>query len=164
MNTKLAEKVEVKLASLQDAPVIHDVMIRAFAEYRTLAVSSTALDETVESVIADMEGGEEAMIAYVKGEPAAAVRFEMQDDALYFFRLSVVPEHQGQGLAKKMLKQLETFAKEQGKQRIWCKVRMNMEKNMYLYQAAGYRQYNQSIFHLDGTDLDVAWMEKSVKE
>lgn len=155
--------VEFKLADKLDAPIIHDLMIRAFSEYKVLKASSTALDETVESVTRDMEGGEQAMLVYIDGEPAAMARFEMLEDALYFFRLSVAPEHQGKGIAKALLQALEEYAEEHGRHKMQCKVRMNIEKNMRLYEKLGYIQYYQDVYHLSGEDLDVAWMEKPIE-
>lgn len=156
--------MEVKVAKTQDAPVIHDLMMRAFSEYKTMPASSSALDETVQSVTLALTNGEQALICYIDGTPCGMVRYEVKEDALYFFRLSVSPEYQGKGLAKALLAALEDTARDNGLQKIQCKVRMSIEKNMRLYQAYGYTQYNQSVLHMNGVDLDVAWMEKNLSK
>jgi len=38
------------------------------------------------------------------------VRFLLKENGLYFYRLSVIPEKQGQGIAKKILKSLDDYA------------------------------------------------------
>lgn len=154
--------MDIRIAEIKDAPVIHDLMMRAFDEYRKLTASSTALDETVETVTADMNGGEKAMICYMDGLPCAAVRFELKEDALYFFRFSVVPEYQRRGIAKAMHAAMIDYALSLGLHKMQCKVRMNIEKNMRFYLSLGYVQYHQDIHELSGIALDVAWMEKEL--
>jgi len=154
--------MDIKLATIKDATIIHDLMMRAFSEYKTMTASSTALDETVETVTEALLGGEQAMLCYIDDVPCATVRFEVKSDAIYFFRLSVAPEYQRRGLARALLVALESHALELGLSKIQCRVRMNVEKNMKLYKSIGYKQYNQSIFEIDGIELDVAWMEKVV--
>lgn len=154
--------LDIKLATINDVAIIHDLMMRAFSEYKTMAASSTALDETIETITAGVLGGEQAMICYMEDTPCAAVRFELKEDALYFFRLSVAPEFQRRGLARALLEAMESHALELGLSKVQCRVRMNLEKNMQLYLSAGYKQYNQSIFEIDGFELDVAWMEKEL--
>jgi len=100
----------IMLAQLKDAPIIHDVMLQAFKEYEHATPPSSALNETVESIKKDMERGEYAFIAYLDEQPVAMVRFTYSDHSVYFFRLSVIPSKQGQGLAKALLKELEHHA------------------------------------------------------
>lgn len=53
-------------------------------------------------------------------QPVAMVRFKLSTQGIYFFRLSVIPEKQGQGL---LLAKLEQFALSNGKTNSQCKVR-----------------------------------------
>ncbi|WLV25405.1 GNAT family N-acetyltransferase [Aciduricibacillus chroicocephali] len=154
--------MNIRIAEAKDAKIIHDLMIRAFTEYKNMPASSSALDETEQSVANDLNNGERAMISYMDGVPCGVVRFELKEDALYFFRLSVAPEFQRRGVARALLAEMEDYALMNGLQKIQCKVRMNMEKNMKLYMSAGYAKYNQSILELNGVSLDVAWMEKEL--
>lgn len=50
----------------------------------------------------------------------------------------MIPERQGQGLAKVLLDKLEQFALTNGKTISQCKVRLNVPRNMELYRSLGY--------------------------
>jgi hypothetical protein len=43
--------LEVKFAEVLDAPIIHDLMIKAFMEYKDEVPPSSAMEETVQSVL-----------------------------------------------------------------------------------------------------------------
>lgn len=43
--------MEIKFADLSDALVIHDLMTKAFMEYKDAVPPSSALEETVQSVL-----------------------------------------------------------------------------------------------------------------
>ncbi|PIC70760.1 GNAT family N-acetyltransferase [Sporosarcina sp. P16b] len=150
-------------ANISDIPVIRDVMIRAFREYEKATPPTSALEETVESITAEMQNGVQALIGYMEEEPVAMVRFRLEDESLYFSRFSVVPERQGQGIAKKILRFLEEYATQQGKRVVACKVRADVPKNISLYQSIGYHVREESVLHrTDGTSIVVVSMEKSL--
>src|SRR5690606_38292998 len=100
---------------------------------------SSALEETVQSISTALNEGEQSIIGFIDNVPVAMVRFQIKDEGLYFYRLSVVPERQGQGIAKELLKLLEEYAIQQKLPTIFCKVRMNVPRNIYLYQSLGYK-------------------------
>ncbi|WP_407269849.1 GNAT family N-acetyltransferase [Radiobacillus sp. PE A8.2] len=150
-----------KLATAEDAPIIHQLMIDAFAIYNQ-TIPSNALEETVQSIQFAMEtDGERAVICYDKHQPIAMARFTVKYDSLYFYRLSVLPSYHGKGNAKKVITWLETYAQERACKRIWCKVRKSVQQNLYLYRSLGYKIFNEFIVTKeDGTQLDVVSMEK----
>jgi len=102
--------LEIKFAEVSDASIIHDLMIKAFMEYKDEVPPSSALEETVQSVLIALKDGEQGLISYVDNEPVGMVRFQLNEDGLYFYRLSVIPEKQCLGIAKKILMSLEDFA------------------------------------------------------
>lgn len=154
--------VEIKRAETQDASIIHDLMIRAYTEYKQIPASSTALDETVETILKELKDGEQGFILYIEKIPVAAVRYHLREDDLFFSRLSVVPEQRSKGLARTLLNELEAEAFRKNKATIRCKVRKSLDRNMKFYESFGYRQFEQTIFPLKGLDIEVAEMEKSV--
>ncbi|WP_342744306.1 GNAT family N-acetyltransferase [Bacillus alkalicellulosilyticus] len=101
----------IQSATSAQAPVIHELMIKAFMEYKNETPPSSALEETVQSVLEAMEKGEKALIAIEENSPVGMVRYQLKAEGLYFYRLSVIPEKQGWGIAKKLLKSLEEYAK-----------------------------------------------------
>jgi len=155
--------LDIQLAKTTDAPIIHDLMIQAFMVYKNETPPSSALEETIQSITAAMEDDEQALIGYMADQPVAMVRFQVKKDCIYFYRLSVIPEKQGQGIAKKILKALEAYGIEREKSLIQCKVRMAVPKNIALYQSVGYEIYDEEIVYKpDGTTVKVVAMMKRV--
>ncbi|TSI02541.1 GNAT family N-acetyltransferase [Lysinibacillus sp. BW-2-10] len=153
----------INSAILSDAPVIHDLMIKAFTEYKNDIPPSSALEETVQSVSDALEKEEKALIAYEDNQPVGMVRFQLKDEGLYFYRLSVIPEKQGKGIAKMILKSLEDYANEIGVPTILCKVRMTVVKNIQLYSSIGYHIYDEEIVHKpNGINIKVVSMKKDL--
>ncbi|AVK86516.1 GNAT family N-acetyltransferase [Lysinibacillus sp. B2A1] len=155
--------MEIMLAQLKEAPIILDVMLQAFKEYEHATPPSSALNETVESIKDGMERGEYAFIAYLDEQPVAMVRFTFSDNSVYFFRLSVIPSKQGQGLAKALLKELEHHALANGKTISECKVRMSVPRNIELYRSLGYViTKEEKGENLNGFSLSIATMVKQL--
>lgn len=134
-----------KLAEISHAPLIHELMIKAFTEYKDEIPPSSALEETIESIAFALENGEQALISYIQNEPVGMVRFCLNKNGIYFYRLSVIPEKQGKGIAKKTLNFLEEYARQLEKPAILCKVRMTIPKNIQLYRSMGYSIYDEEI-------------------
>ena len=122
----------IRFATTSEAAVVHDLMIKAFIEYNNESPPSSALDETVHSVLDALEKGEKALIAFDENRPVGMVRFQLKNEGLYFYRLSVIPEKQGKGIGKKILSSIEDYANKVGVSTILCKVRMTVPKNINL--------------------------------
>ncbi|MDQ0299278.1 hypothetical protein J2S78_001698 [Salibacterium salarium] len=87
--------MRLKLEDMPDAPVIHELMIKAFMEYKNDPSPSSALEETVQSVSEALEREEKALIAYVENQPVGMGCFQIKNEGLYFYRLSVIPQKHG---------------------------------------------------------------------
>ncbi|UQD52237.1 GNAT family N-acetyltransferase [Bacillus methanolicus] len=136
----------IRLANVEDAHLIHQIMLSAFEEYRYFDVPSSALNESVNSIKETLKNGsEKALLCFKDGVPLGSVRFKTDKNSLYFFRLSVCPEARRRGIAKSMLSWLENYAKEHGKTEMWCKVRMSLPQNIQLYQSVGYFVCNEEV-------------------
>ncbi|WP_117149183.1 GNAT family N-acetyltransferase [Paraliobacillus zengyii] len=155
--------MKIKSAIASDAPVIHDLMIKAFIEYENENPPSSALEETVKSVSTALVQGEQALIAFEENKPVGMVRFQIKDEGLYFYRLSVIPEKQGKGIAKKILTSLEEQANKVDVTTILCKVRLSMPKNIQLYNSIGYAVYNEEVIRKrKGINIKVVSMKKEL--
>ncbi|KPN95897.1 N-acetyltransferase [Lysinibacillus sp. ZYM-1] len=153
--------MELVLAEIKDAPIIHKVMIQAFQEYERATPPSNALSETVESIEQAMRAGEQTFIGYMEQQPVAMVRFTLSTQSIYFFRLSVIPERQGQGLAKALIAKLEQYALMKGKKISQCKVRWNVPRNIELYRSLGYVVTKKEMGeNRNGISLATVTMEK----
>lgn len=119
----------------KDYALIHDIMTQAFKEYG----STPALYETPESIEAQHDHGEKTLAAQQNDETVGIVRFEIVDDTLYFYRLSVVPAQRGKGIATALIERVERYAQEQDITKISCKVRLDSDKNTALFETVGYQ-------------------------
>ncbi|MCU7707857.1 GNAT family N-acetyltransferase [Priestia sp. JV24] len=150
------------LAQPEDAATVHDLMLQAFSVYRDSVPPSSALDETIESIMQSLKHGKEAVILYVENKPVAMARFTLEETSLYFYRLSVIPAFQGKGMAKQLIQWLETYAKECGKKSLSCKVRMSVSRNIALYESMGFYIEEKEIVHRGGVDIPVVNMKKEI--
>jgi ribosomal protein S18 acetylase RimI-like enzyme len=150
------------LAQPEDAAIVHDLMLQAFSVYRDSVPPSSALDETIESIMQSLKHGKKAVILYVENKPVAMARFTLEETSLYFYRLSVIPAFQGKGMAKQLIQWLETYAKECGKESLLCKVRMSVFRNIALYESIGFYIEQKEIVHRDGVDIPVVNMKKEI--
>ncbi|RIE03715.1 GNAT family N-acetyltransferase [Cohnella faecalis] len=155
--------VEIREAGEEEAGTIHALMMGAFEEYRAAVPPSSALSETVESIReAIRNGSESAAILYEDDKAAAMVRFRMEEDSIYFFRLSVLPARRRRGYAKKLIQWIEQRGVGQGKLYSRCKVRQSVQNNMVLYQDRGYEIIDQELVVRPEGSVKALKMEKKL--
>ncbi|WP_353947963.1 GNAT family N-acetyltransferase [Sporolactobacillus sp. Y61] len=155
--------IKIVYAGDRDIPLIHLLMQRAFAEYDMTDAPSSAMDETMDSIQAAREDGEQGLIAYMDNEPVGMVRFQVHEDAIYFYRLAVIPEQRGCGVATSILKELENIARIDHKMSITCRVRALVTRNVHLYQSLGYKIIGECRVHkASGQEVPVAIMRKHI--
>ncbi len=148
---------------VSDAPLVHDLMIKAFTKYKDDVPPSSALEETVDSVAKALIEGEKGLIAYLNENPVGMVRFQLQENGIYFYRLSVIPEEQGKGIAKALLSKLEAFAKQKAISIVSCNVRFTADQNIALYESIGYQMYDEEVMYRpNGIKLKVVSMKKEL--
>jgi len=155
----------IRLAAVEDAQTLHRVMLSAFEEYRYADIPSSALNETEASIREALQSGREQALLYFRyGVPLGMVRFTIAENALYFFRLSVIPEARGQGIAKALLAWLERYAGEQGLKEIWCRVRVSVPRNIELYQSVGFAVTKEEVvINANGHPVKTVVMKKKIQ-
>ncbi|GMA61051.1 GNAT family N-acetyltransferase [Alicyclobacillus fastidiosus] len=153
--------MEIRLATSSDAHDIHSIILDAYSEYKDIPGSSSALDETADSIQESIKlGKENALLGLVDRSVIACVRYSFKD-GMYFYRLAVRRDWQGKGLAKLLLSHLESLAMVERQPKIWCKVRYSVPRNVYLYQSLGYVKSDEELVHKDdGVALEVWTMSK----
>lgn len=157
--------MEIKRADVSNAPIMYDLMMQAFMEYKDEVPPSSALEETEETIAKALAEEEKAFIAYINEQPVGMVRFKLNDNTLYFYRLSVLPEMQGQGIAKKLLNYLESYAENINVTKIICKVRKNVPRNMQLYHSLGFTVFHEEVIEREnGVHLTVVSMMKQLAD
>ncbi len=154
----------IRLATVEDAHTIHQIMLSAFEEYRYHEVPSSALNETVSSIEEALKNGSENALLYFLDEvPVGSVRFKTDKNSLYFSRLSVIPEARNRGIAKSMLAWLEEYARNHGITEIWCRVRMSVPRNIRLYESIGFSICKEEVvINADGLPVKTVVMKKNL--
>ncbi|MGG2091570.1 GNAT family N-acetyltransferase [Bacillus sp. S13(2024)] len=152
----------IRLAEVEDAHLVHDVMMSAFEEYRHIDIPSSALSETVNSIQKSLSDNKEQALLYIQNNiPIGSARFKLSENSLYFSRLSVCPEKRGKGVAKYMLSWLETYARQHGKKEIRCQVRMSAPQNIKLYKSVGYEICGEEVVvKPNGSEVKTVFMKK----
>lgn len=154
----------ITLAQPEDALAIHQVMLAAFEEYRYYPAPSSALDETAESIQSSLTmEKEKALLFWSDVTPLGAVRFKKQEDALYFFRLSVIPDFRGRGIAGQLLSALENYAATQSLGLLHCQVRVSEVRNINLYKKNGfYISDSKAVIKSNGIRVETVVMTKKL--
>lgn len=136
----------IRIAEVEDAKLVHEIMLSAFEEYRHLEVPPSALDEKVSLIEESLRNGKGKALLYYQDEiPVGSCRFKIDGDALNFSRLSVRPEFRGNGIAKTILQWLEQYALENNIIELSCRVRMALPQNIDLYQSIGYSVTKEEV-------------------
>jgi tRNA threonylcarbamoyladenosine biosynthesis protein TsaE len=132
------------------AQLVTGVIHHAFAARRVLDPPSTALEETVASVSAQLaeHGG---LLATVDGQPAGAMLFRGEGDALALLRVSVDPRHQARGVASAMVGCAEEVAVRRGLARVHLTARTELPETVEFWHRRGY-----TVVETHGTALTMA--------
>lgn len=154
----------IRLAKVEEAPIIYKLMLQAFEEYRRMEIPSSALNETLHDIDEALRShSEQALIYELDENPVACCRFQLKEDCLYFFRLSVIPEARGKGVAKDILNWLEHHALDHYRAFISCRVRMSVPRNLDLYQSLDYVLIREDIItNSNGFDVKTGYMRKKI--
>lgn len=128
----------VRSASIDDAPLVRELMLTAFESLRDLDPPSSALLETEADVSAAIARGG-AAIAWVNDAPAGSVRFEPEQTWLYIARLAVIPAARRQGVAAALMRAAETEAPRFGLHEAQVEMRSHLGGNRALFTALGYQ-------------------------
>ena len=123
---------------MQDASLVHALTRKAFAEYAGVCNPPLpALDETLGDVYeAMLRGG--IVLAWCGDMLVGAARYALEADHVHVGRVAVSPEARGCGVASRMLAQLEEIAREHGYDVLRLESRLNLTRNIALYERHGY--------------------------
>jgi len=161
MLTKVITKLPIRPAAAEDAVLIQLMTQAAYAEYAGTDAPSSVTEERAEDLQAVLASGEtSALIVEGGGLPLGSVRYQVKDGVLYFFRLGVLTEARGRGAARAMVVELEAIARRLGCQILRCRVRMNVARNVSLYESAGFVVTNVETVRRGVVDVPTGTMEK----
>jgi GNAT superfamily N-acetyltransferase len=153
------DKIRIRPALSQEAPLLAELIIAAFSVYRgRLVPESSALSETPAGIAEQMAGGTRAAIAELASGPVGCVLFQArQENDVYLGRLAVLPGHQGRGIARRLIDHVETAARGLGARTVTLGVRLALAANQRLFTACGYREIGRTAHpgFRDPTSMDM---------
>jgi GNAT superfamily N-acetyltransferase len=154
--------MKIRQARIEDAAAVHAVVQGAFEEYRgVLAVSLSALDETVEDVQRAISAGR-VLVAVEGTEAVGTVRYDLKPDCLYMGRLAVLPAYRKNGVGAALMDYIEKLAPTLGRTRIQLATRESLPGNLRFYERLGYMVVER-VAHKRGPDVTI-WFEKELGE
>jgi predicted N-acetyltransferase YhbS len=155
--------ITLRLAMREDAADIAPVIRRAFAQYDgKLVPPSGALHETEATVAARIDT-ERCIVAFDGASPIACIFYKRVGDQLYFGRLAVLPDRRGEGLAQRLVAEVEAAARTAGLAAVTLGVRIALPGNVAMFAALGYREIGRKA-HSGFSEPTSITMEKRLGE
>jgi predicted N-acetyltransferase YhbS len=155
--------ITLRLALREDAADIVPVIRRAFAQYDgKLVPPSGALHETEATVAARIDT-ERCIVAFDGASPIACIFYKRVGDQLYFSRLAVLPDRRGEGLAQRLVAEVEAAARTAGLAAVTLGVRIALPGNVAMFAALGYREIGREA-HSGFSEPTSITMEKRLDE
>jgi ribosomal protein S18 acetylase RimI-like enzyme len=135
----MSDTLILRAATAADAAAIAATIAAAFEEYRgQLKPESGAFRETAEGIAAELARESGAIVAERNGQMLGCVMVKLEEDDIYFGRLSVVPAARGQGIARKLIEAVEDEARRRELAGVRLGVRIVLTENQRLFTALGY--------------------------
>ncbi len=136
----MASAVSLRAATADDVPTLLAVIKRAFAEHQGVVdPPSSAAHKTPAILAAELAAGG-GLVAVCADQVVGCVLFQPKLDSLYLFRLAVLPEWRGRGIAQALIAAVEATAKAQGFTQVMLSVRLALSRQRQLYARLGYRE------------------------
>jgi GNAT superfamily N-acetyltransferase len=157
-----SEDLRIVTATPSDAALVHRLTLAAYDEYRGVLVpESGVFAQDLDDVRADMAAGG-AIIVWLGSRPVGCGRYAIPADRshLYVGRLAVLPSARGKGIASRMLAWCEGHAAALGLPEVQLGVRLQLPRNLTLYERLGYETFGYE--ERPGYGRISAWMRKRV--
>ena len=121
-----------------DIPLICEIIKAAFAEYQGLLNPPSSAEKKSPEVVAEELKTRDALVATRNNELVACVFYQLKADTVYIDRLSVLPGHRKQGIASKLMHEVEARAKQTDARALSLSVRLVLKQQQAYYQSLGF--------------------------
>ncbi len=138
--------LEIRVGTPDDYAQALDVQKRSYRlkEAPLYGPEIPPLSETPETLAAELAEGKTLLVGVHKGRVIASLRMKTLDDgAVYFCRLSVDPDFQGNGIGQRMALAVEKMHPDAPAFVLDCGDRS--EENMHIYTKLGYRTTGNAV-------------------
>ncbi len=163
MSQTVEQRVTIRAASIEDAPIILEITRAAFEQFRgRLDPPSGVFHETLDTLLeSTFQPNHGATLALIDDSPAGTLRWSVapQRQHLYVGRVAVLPAYRRQGVASALMNWADAHARALGLPAVQFGVRLQAPENIRFYQHLGYEIVSQE--HHEGYDHPTfVWMRK----
>ncbi len=142
--------IHLRPATEADFPAILHVQQAAFGEYANVYQVSGWTTETIESLREDARE-KHIFVAEEEGVVVGSVRFWTVAGVCIIRLLSVTPTHQGRGVGKALIREVESVAT--GAHKFFACTMLRTARNIHLFMKLGYKAESILPDHYDHLDL-----------
>lgn len=152
----------IRNAAIEEASAIASILLQAFIEYEALYTPAAfaATTPTASQIEARWHEGQ-VWVAIQNSNIVGTVAAVPKSSGLYIRSMAVLPAAKGQGIARKLLKEIETFAVDHGYKRLFLSTTPFLQRAIRLYEQFGFIRTGDGPYGLHGTPLFT--MEKSLQ-
>jgi GNAT superfamily N-acetyltransferase len=152
--SKSGVDVFIRNAVIEEASVIASVLHEAFIEYESLYTPAAfaATTPTASQIEARWSEGP-VWVALQNGNFVGTVAAVPKSFGLYIRSMAVLPAARGQGIAGKLLKEIESFAADHDYQRLFLSTTPFLLHAIRLYEQFGFIRTSDGPYELHGTPL-----------
>jgi len=112
---------------------------RAYAGMAGQIDPPSSLDSMTADMLRDKARREDLLLICEAGVAIACLFAAPRGDALYIGKLAVDPDHQGKGLARRLLYAAETLARRRALSALTLQTRIELRENHRAFRAMGFR-------------------------
>jgi putative acetyltransferase len=155
MATPSSPNLQIRLATVGDAPTIAEVLRAAFADYAALYTpGGLAATAPPAERIAQRRGEGPVWVAMKDdGRIIGTVAAVPRDGGLYVRSMAVLPAARGRGAGRLLFAEVERYARVEGFTRLFLSTTPFLTRAMRLYESLGFQRTNDGPHDLLGTPL-----------
>ena len=142
--------IRIRSATEVDFPALLQVQQGAFGEYTNVYTVSGWTTETLDSLKDDAKD-KRIFVAEAEGVVVGSVRFWTVAGVCIIRLLSVSPAHQGHGVGKALLREIERIATDAHK--FYACTMLRTARNIHMFFSLGYKAETILPDHYDHLDL-----------
>ena len=142
--------IRIRSATEADFPALLQVQQVAFGEYTNVYTVSGWTTETLDSLKHDAKD-KRIFVAEAEGVVVGSVRFWTVAGVCIIRLLSVSPAHQGHGMGKALLREIEQVATDAHK--LYACTMLRTARNLHVFFSLGYKAETILPDHYDHLDL-----------
>ena len=142
--------IHIRPAIEADFPALLEVQRAAFGEYANVYQVSGWTTETLDSLREDAKE-KHIFVAEEEGVVVGSVRFWTVAGVCILRLLSVNPAHQGRGVGKALIREIESVAT--GAHKFFACTMLRTGRNIHLFMSLGYKAETILPDHYDHLDL-----------